>query len=167
MLEVKGRISRAEGGLHRRRQQRGAFTDVCRRAAGCRCPHRNPRGLRDGCDLVGAVARGETAGSMTTHDPEEAASGADVVYTDVWASMGQESEAQQRAEIFRPFQVNGVFSRRRKTLSSCIVCPRIVAMRSPTKSSTRPARLSSCRRKTACTRKRPSSWKRCTSCRIA
>jgi len=50
---------------------------------------------------------GETKGSLTlTHDPEMAVFGADVVYTDVWASMGQEREVQARAEIFRPFQVN-------------------------------------------------------------
>jgi ornithine carbamoyltransferase len=41
-----------------------------------------------------------------THDPVEGALGADVVYTDVWASMGQESEAAKRKEIFHPFQVN-------------------------------------------------------------
>jgi ornithine carbamoyltransferase len=32
--------------------------------------------------------------------------GADAVYTDVWASMGQESEAEQRRAVFSPFQVN-------------------------------------------------------------
>ena len=32
--------------------------------------------------------------------------GADVLYTDVWASMGQEHEADQRREVFTPFQVN-------------------------------------------------------------
>jgi ornithine carbamoyltransferase len=32
--------------------------------------------------------------------------GADVIYTDVWASMGQEAEAAERRRIFMPFQVN-------------------------------------------------------------
>jgi ornithine carbamoyltransferase len=40
------------------------------------------------------------------HDPREAAAGADAVYTDVWASMGQESEAAQRQLVFAPYQVN-------------------------------------------------------------
>ncbi|MBM3135111.1 MAG: ornithine carbamoyltransferase, partial [Chloroflexi bacterium] len=48
------------------------------------------------------------SGSKITlgHDPREAVRGADVIYTDVWASMGQEAEAEQRQAIFRPFQVN-------------------------------------------------------------
>jgi ornithine carbamoyltransferase len=49
----------------------------------------------------------ETGGSCTvTNDPEEAAASADVVYTDAWASMGQESETEQRTQIFLPYQVN-------------------------------------------------------------
>ncbi|MBI3945015.1 MAG: ornithine carbamoyltransferase [Armatimonadetes bacterium] len=42
-----------------------------------------------------------------THDPLEAVSGARAIITDVWASMGQESEAAERARTFAPFQVNG------------------------------------------------------------
>lgn len=41
-----------------------------------------------------------------THDPLEAAKGADVVYTDVWASMGQEQEREKRRQVFTPYQVN-------------------------------------------------------------
>ena len=39
-------------------------------------------------------------------DPREAVSGADAVYTDVWASMGQETEAARRKTVFSPYQVN-------------------------------------------------------------
>jgi ornithine carbamoyltransferase len=41
-----------------------------------------------------------------TRDPKEAARGADAVFTDVWASMGQESEAAQRRKAFEGYQVN-------------------------------------------------------------
>ena len=41
-----------------------------------------------------------------TDDPQEAAKGADVLYTDVWASMGQEQEAAERAKVFQSYQVN-------------------------------------------------------------
>ena len=43
---------------------------------------------------------------FTTEDPHLAASQADVVYTDVWASMGQEAEAEHRRQIFASYQVN-------------------------------------------------------------
>lgn len=43
---------------------------------------------------------------LATHNPGEAAAGADAVYTDVWASMGEEEEAAERARIFEPYQVN-------------------------------------------------------------
>jgi ornithine carbamoyltransferase len=43
---------------------------------------------------------------ILTNSAEEAVSGADAVYTDVWASMGQESEKEERARIFAPYQVN-------------------------------------------------------------
>ena len=49
----------------------------------------------------------ETGGQIELlTDPYAAVTGADAVYTDAWASMGQENEAGQRAEIFPPYQVN-------------------------------------------------------------
>ena len=41
------------------------------------------------------------------HTAQEGVKGADVVYTDVWASMGQEAESAERKKKFMPFQVNG------------------------------------------------------------
>jgi ornithine carbamoyltransferase len=46
------------------------------------------------------------ASCTITNDPNLAVSGADVVYTDVWASMGQEAEAAARRNIFQPYQIN-------------------------------------------------------------
>ena len=50
----------------------------------------------------------EESGSqvLLTHDPVEAARDADVLYTDVWASMGQEAEREERLTVFPPYQVN-------------------------------------------------------------
>jgi len=54
------------------------------------------------------IARIERSGArlVTTTDPARAVDGADVVYTDVWASMGQESEAQARQESFVGYTVD-------------------------------------------------------------
>jgi ornithine carbamoyltransferase len=52
------------------------------------------------------LARESGAHIEITSDPVAAVCGADAVYTDVWASMGQESEAALRNRIFAPFQVN-------------------------------------------------------------
>ena len=51
---------------------------------------------------------GEASGARirVVHDPAEAARGADMLYTDVWASMGQEAEAAERRQKFRGFQIN-------------------------------------------------------------
>ncbi len=49
----------------------------------------------------------ETGASFSfTNDPSEAVENADAVYTDVWASMGQEQEKEKKGKIFAPFQVN-------------------------------------------------------------
>ena len=49
-----------------------------------------------------------------TNDPKEAVAGADAVYTDVWASMGQEHQRDKRRQHFRPFQVNARLMARAK-----------------------------------------------------
>jgi ornithine carbamoyltransferase len=49
-----------------------------------------------------------------TNDPVEAVLGADVVYTDVWASMGKEKEHQERVKLFKPYQVNSELVKKAK-----------------------------------------------------
>jgi ornithine carbamoyltransferase len=57
------------------------------------------------CEQVARIAR-LGGGVEVTNDPIAAVNGADAVYTDVWASMGQESETESRKRIFAPYQVN-------------------------------------------------------------
>jgi ornithine carbamoyltransferase len=49
---------------------------------------------RTGCEVI------------VTNDPKEAVKGADIIYTDVWASMGKEKEHEERVRIMKPYQVN-------------------------------------------------------------
>jgi ornithine carbamoyltransferase len=52
-------------------------------------------------------ARKDGKGRITvTNDPKEAVAGADVLYTDVWISMGQEAEAEEKAGKFKGYQIN-------------------------------------------------------------
>jgi ornithine carbamoyltransferase len=53
-----------------------------------------------------ALARSSGSHLTITADPAEAARDADILYTDVWASMGQEEEAATRKRIFQPYQIN-------------------------------------------------------------
>jgi ornithine carbamoyltransferase len=65
---------------------------------GYELPERVASGIRE------LAAQGGTLTSLT--DPLAGVAGADAVYTDVWASMGQESETAARQTIFAPYQVN-------------------------------------------------------------
>ncbi len=99
-----------------------------------------------GCTLVGAdfsiatpigyeitgdvVAKAQTFAAKSgsnlffSHDPNEAVREADVVYTDVWTSMGQEAEAQKRLEVFSPrYQINAALltrARRKAIVMHCL-----------------------------------------------
>ncbi len=68
-----------------------------------------PEGYEPDVEIVAAARRDAVSAGGDIElfrSPEEAVSGAQAVYTDVWASMGQESEAEARAKIFAPYQVN-------------------------------------------------------------
>jgi ornithine carbamoyltransferase len=78
-------------------------------SAGMRVRVAAPRGY----EPIGQVVRranqiGEETGgaAVVMTDPHQAAKGADVLYTDVWASMGQESEAVSRTSLFQGYQLD-------------------------------------------------------------
>lgn len=57
-----------------------------------------------------------------THDPDEAVAGADIIYTDVWASMGQKELAGQRQKTLSKFQVNSDLVRKAKPSAIVMHC---------------------------------------------
>ncbi|HET7152491.1 MAG TPA: ornithine carbamoyltransferase [Candidatus Kapabacteria bacterium] len=66
-----------------------------------------PEGFDPDPNIVAAASNNPDSTITITRDPFEAASGADVLYTDVWTSMGQESEYKERLKIFSKYQING------------------------------------------------------------
>lgn len=68
-----------------------------------------PRGYAPSENVVNeALKISKKSGSRIEiqQDPKKAVKGADVIYTDVWVSMGQEKEAGQKKTVFKPYQVN-------------------------------------------------------------
>ena len=66
-----------------------------------------PKGYEPDPDVL-KKARTSSSGQITViREPAEAAANADVVYTDVWVSMGQEKEAARKKRKFRKYQING------------------------------------------------------------
>ncbi|HWO57163.1 MAG TPA: ornithine carbamoyltransferase [bacterium] len=69
------------------------------------------------------MARKEGHSKITiTHEAREAVAGADVVYTDVWASMGQKDLAYERERLLRPFQVNTDLMKHAKATAIVMHC---------------------------------------------
>ncbi|MDR7549095.1 MAG: ornithine carbamoyltransferase, partial [Armatimonadota bacterium] len=67
-----------------------------------------------------AAATGATITLVT--DPVKGVEGANVVYTDVWASMGQEAQREERARVFRPYQVNAMLLARARPTAVVMHC---------------------------------------------
>ena len=65
-----------------------------------------PKGYEPDSGLVKQAKDSGVSEITITHNPEAAVKGADVIYTDVWASMGQKEEAEERERVFQDFQVN-------------------------------------------------------------
>jgi ornithine carbamoyltransferase len=65
-----------------------------------------PEGYDPDAEILERGMKAAQEGISLSRDPGEAVKNADVVYTDVWASMGQEAEQEERAKVFQPYQVN-------------------------------------------------------------
>ena len=65
-----------------------------------------PEGYEPDENTVKIAKKAKISKIEISHSPNEAVKDADVIYTDVWASMGQKDEAEEREKVFQPFQVN-------------------------------------------------------------
>ena len=65
-----------------------------------------PEGYEPDENTVKMAKKAKISKIEISHNPNEAVKDADVIYTDVWASMGQKDEAEEREKVFQPFQVN-------------------------------------------------------------
>jgi ornithine carbamoyltransferase len=82
---------------------------LCAARLGLHCSVATPEGYEPQAGIVQQAKRlALQTGAVIeiTHDPKAAVEEAHAVYTDVWASMGQEMEAEERKRIFAPYQVN-------------------------------------------------------------
>ena len=65
-----------------------------------------PEGFEPDADTISFTKSKEISTINISHDPVQGVQDADVIYTDVWASMGQKEEIDERIKIFSPLQVN-------------------------------------------------------------
>jgi ornithine carbamoyltransferase len=82
---------------------------LCAARLGMNCTVATPEGYEPNASITADARRLAAASGSTiaiTSNAFAAVERADAIYTDVWASMGQESEAAERQRVFRPYQVN-------------------------------------------------------------
>jgi len=79
-----------------------------------------PEGYEPDHDIYERASR--LTKTLITEEPEEAAEGADVVTTDVWASMGQEGEAEERKLAFKGYMVDAALMKRAKPSAIFLHC---------------------------------------------
>ncbi len=112
----------------------------------------SPKGFELSADFLKSLKKQVPGTRLTVTTTLDDVATADVVYTDVWASMGQESEADNRRAVFAPYQVDSaMMAKAPRIAGSCTICPPTVARKSPTKCSTARKASRFSRRKTACT----------------
>ncbi|MBV9303610.1 MAG: ornithine carbamoyltransferase [Acidobacteriaceae bacterium] len=91
---------------------------LCCARLGISCSVATPPGYEPKAEIAAEakrLARESGVEVEITHDPSAAVRSADAVYTDVWASMGHESEIEERKKVFSPYQVNeALLSKARK-----------------------------------------------------
>ena len=161
------RPRRPHAGLRRRRQQRvpGRWPSAAT-LAGMHVRVASPPGYAPRPRSTWTASPRSAVAPPLYDRPEEAVTGADAVYTDVWTSMGQEAEAAGPAQGLRGLHgrraAHGARPASRR--SSCTACPPTGARRSPPRCWR--ARRAGCggRPRTACTRPGapwPGSWARC------
>jgi len=73
-----------------------------------------PEGYDPDAQIMAKGIKDSKEGITLYRDPLEAAKNADILYTDVWASMGQESENEERKKIFKNYQINAKLLKKAK-----------------------------------------------------
>jgi ornithine carbamoyltransferase len=82
-----------------------------------------PEGYEPKAQIVAAARAAENGGQIElVRDPQAAVRGADAVYTDVWASMGQEKEREERARLFAGYRVDAALMARAKPTAIFLHC---------------------------------------------
>lgn len=81
-----------------------------------------PEGYEPNAEIVMRARQTNVGRVEIVRDPAVAAQGADILYTDVWASMGQEAEAEERKKIFKNYLINNALMARAKPNAKFMHC---------------------------------------------